>query len=370
MKKIVCSLLLLLLIHFSNGQVILTSQIPASGVYLKNQLWNFSIVNSGGANIIIQIKLSFTDVSNGQKIFTATSGYYTLTQPVTQLQANNLRPIVYNVVNNSYNVDANPDGFLPVGHFEICLEVTQINGDLVTTLAEDCSPAEIEPISPPILIDPANEDSSYNKRPFFSWLSPTPVTGFSNLSYDFSLVIVESIQSAGDAVQQNIPLFFQAGVTANSLLFPSSLPELDTSKLYAWQVAANSNNNAVAKSEIFTFKVRDYTIDTMQLTFNEYYVPLKMANDASYSIFGNEIKFEYLNEINDSTMSFSIRDISGSEKSIAIDSPCVQLTFGQNFIKKDISLYPGLITNHIYLLEFINSRSERWYLKFEYRKPE
>ena len=109
MKKIVCSLLLSLLMHFSDGQVILTSQIPASGVYLKNQLWNFSIVNSGGANIIIQIKLSFTDVSNGQKIFTATSGYYTLTQPVTQLQANNLRPIVYNVVNNSYNVDANPE---------------------------------------------------------------------------------------------------------------------------------------------------------------------------------------------------------------------------------------------------------------------
>ena len=361
---------MLLAIHFSDGQVLLTSQIPSSGVFMKNQLWNFSVVNSGAGNIIIQIKISFTDVSNGQRIFTASSGYYRITQQFTQLQANNLMPIVYTVVNNSYSVDANPDGFLPIGQFEICIEVDQINGDMVTTVAEDCSTIEIEPISPPILIDPVNEDSSYNNRPFFSWLPPTPVTGINNLSYDFSLVAVETIQSPGDAIQQNIPLFFQTGLNTNFFMYPPSLPELETTKLYAWQVVAKSRNNAVAKSEIFTFKVRDYTLDTVHLIFSEFYVPLRKENDASYTSFGNEIKFEYLNEINDTIASFSIGDISGKDNKIQIDSPFVPLTFGQNFIKMDVSNYSGLITNHIYLLEFINSKKERWYLKFEYRKPE
>ena len=216
MKKTVCSLLMLFIMHFCNGQVLLTSQIPPSGVCLKSQLWNFSIVNSGASNIIIQINLSFRDASNGERIFTASSGYYTVTQPVTQLQAYNLIPIVYTIINNAYNVDANPDGFLPIGQFEVCLEVTQIIGDMVSTLAEDCTTIEVEPISPPILINPVNEDSSYNKRPFFSWLPPAPITGFNNLSYDFSLVSVENIQSPGDAIQQNIPLFFEAGISTNS----------------------------------------------------------------------------------------------------------------------------------------------------------
>jgi hypothetical protein len=370
MKKIICLLFTVVTVHFSKAQVVLNFQLPPAGITLKNQLWNFTVLNSGPNNINVRMELVFSDPSSGQRIFTGTSAIYTLTQNVTQFQAGDLMPIGYNVLNSSYNIDVNPDGFLPIGQFEVCMAVFQINPETLDKIAEDCTTIEIEPISPPLLTEPANEELSYNKRPFFSWLPPAPANGFNNLSYDFSIVEVGSIQSPADAIQQNIPLFSQEGISTNSMLYPATLSELDTAKLYAWQVAARSSNNAIAKSEIFTFKVRDYNLDTTRLIAHDFYVPLKMVNDASFTSFGNQVKFEYLNELNDSSARISIQDVSEANNSVAADSASVHLSFGQNFITKDITGFSGLISKHIYLLELINSKQEHWYLKFEYRKPD
>jgi hypothetical protein len=371
MKKIVWSVLLLFSIQSLKAQqVLLNYQLPPSGVSVKSQLWNFSILSTAGSNINIRIDLSFSDASTGQRIFTASSGMYTLTQAATQFQESTLSPIVYTVLNNFYNVDNNPNGFLPVGHFEVCLAVMQINSDLSDKIAEDCTTLEVEPVSPPLLVEPANGDTIYNKRPFFTWLPPMPATAFNNLSYDYSLVSVEGIQSPGDAIQQNIPLYSQEGLNVSSLPYPAALQELDTIRQYVWQVTAKSNNVPVAKSEVFVFRVGDNISQSVPVLPGGYYAILKKENDASYSNFNDAIKFQYLNEINDSVATIGIKDIDPSGSAISLDSPFVHLQFGNNFIIKDLSRSGGFINHHIYLLELLNSKQEHWYLKFEYRKPD
>lgn len=369
MQKLIL-LPLILLMNYCSGQVAVTFQLPYSGIYTKNQLWSFSAVKTEQGTVNMSIEIVLTDAASGQVVFTGRSAYYLLTQNFTQLQVNNLSPIVYNVMNNEYNLDANPDGLLPIGKFSVCCVVYFENG--VSKGEGDCTSIEVEPMSPPLLVSPADNEVSDIRRPFFSWLPPMPAVGFNNLSYDFSVVTVESLQSPMDAVQSNIPLFYQNNLNANTLPFPSSLADLDTSKLYAWQVSANSANNPVAKSEVFTFRVRQYTLDTIQLKVAaDYYTPLKKENDATCYIFDNEVKYQYLNETNDSTCYFSIYDISGSvPKTVVQGSTLVHLKFGQNFIVLNVSGYSKIITKHVYLMELVNARREKWYLKFEYRKPQ
>lgn len=360
----------ILLVNYCSGQIAINFQLPYSGIYTKNQLWNFSVVKTEQININMSIEIIVTDAATGQTVLTGRSGYYLMTQNFAQLQAANLSPIVYTVVNSAYNIDASPEGMLPIGKFAVCCVVYFENG--ISKGDGDCTSIEVEPMSPPMLISPADNEVSDIRRPFFSWLPPAPVTGFNNLTYDFSLVTVESLQTPVDAIQNNLPFFYQNNLNANTLAFPSSLADLDTSKLYAWQVSANSANNPVAKSEVFTFKVRQYDLDTVQLKVPaDYYAPLKKENDATCYLFDNEVKYQYLNELNDSTCYFSIYDISGSlPKSVVRGATLQHLKFGQNFILLNISSYSNITTKHVYLLELVNSKREKWYLKFEYRKPQ
>jgi hypothetical protein len=361
---------LILLVNYCSGQVAISFQLPYSGIFAKSQLWNFSVIKTEDVNINVSIEITVADAVTGQPVFTGRSAYYLLTQKFTQVQALNLSPIVYTVMNNSYNIDANPDGQLPIGKFSVCCVIYFENG--LSKGDGDCTSIEVEPVSPPMLVSPADNEASDIRRPFFSWLPPAPVTGFNNLSYDFTLVTVESLQTPVDAIQQNMPLFYQNNLNANTLPFPSSLADLDTSKLYAWQVSANSANNPVAKSEVFTFKVRQYDLDTVQFkALADYYAPLKKENDATCYIFDNEVKYQYQNETNDSTGYFSIYDISGAvPKTVVQGSTLQHLKFGQNFIVLKVNGYSKIVTKHIYLLELVNSRKEKWRLKFEYRKPQ
>ena len=371
MKKIICLVSLVMFIQMSKAQVLLNLQLPATGIYLKSQLWNFSIINPGTQNITVKIEMTFTDVSNNQRVFTASSREFQLTQQVTPLQASNLIPLIYNITNNSYNINVSPDGFLPIGRFEVCYAVMKLNPEGTDKLTEECETIEVEPVSPPILIEPGNEETTDLLRPFFTWIPPSPVASFNSLSYDWTLVEVLGYQNPSDAIQQNVATHSQQGLTANSFLYPSSLPELDTSKIYAWQVAAKSSNNAISKSEIWTFRVRKYGLDTVRSITGGYYIPLKRENDAAYATITGVLRFEYLNEINDTAASIRFYDISSPNRNIIIpDSPFVKLRFGQNFIKKDFSTLPGMLDKHIYLFELVNSKQEIWYLKFEYRKPD
>jgi hypothetical protein len=371
MKKMMISLLLLMGLLSASGQVLLNLQLPPSGIYLKSQLWNFSVINTSGQPISVKIEMTFIDAANGQRIMTASSGIVLLTQQVTQLQSANLTPIVYSIINNSYNIDTNPNGFLPVGRFDVCFAVMQVNQDVTDKLAEECETIEVEPASPPILVEPADGNQSDVTRPFFTWVPPAPVASFNNLVYDWVLVQVQGNQTPADAILQNAPIHAQQNIAVNSLLYPASLPQLESDKTYAWQVAAKSANNAIAKSDIYTFTVRYFTPDTLQRQGgNGYYVPLKRENDAAYSICTGMLRYEYLNEINDTTAKISICEITGTARTrINLQTDMVKLKFGYNYLVTDLFNNSGMIDKHIYLVELINSKQERWYLKFEYRAP-
>src|SRR5439155_11197640 len=129
-----------------------------------------------------------------------------------------------------------PEGFLPVGRFSVCYTVLQIYHDAVEQAADDCVNIEVEPLSPPILVMPADSEVVQVARPVFNWMPPSPYTLFNNLQYSWVLAEVLPMQTGAMAVQQNIPVPAQSVLSVPLLVYPASVHPLDENKLDPCQV--------------------------------------------------------------------------------------------------------------------------------------
>lgn len=352
-----------------NAQVAVNIQLPPIGLTIKPQLWNLSLINTTGQNMNVQLQIVMTDVATSQMVLAGTSPIFIIPPGVKVLTANDVSPITYNS-GAGYAIDPSPNGFLPVGVYNICYTVTRYNKDIPEQVADECVSAQVEPISPPQLIQPGDSDRVMLKRPFFTWLPPTPYNSFSNLLYDYALVEVQSTQSAADAIQQNIPVLLQSNISFTNLQYPLSMPELDSAKLYAWRVMAKNNGSPVASSEIWCFRIQQFSNDSVKSTTKGNYAALRRTQDASYVICNGRLLYQYQHEINSNTLHFSITDITNAKQAaIQLDSNYCQVKYGSNYIALDLTDKAGMIDRHMYLLEVTNEVNERWFLKFEYRKP-
>lgn len=351
------------------AQVALNIQLPVSGLKVKSQLWNISIINSGNNSINARMEMIMTDISNNQPVLTATTNLFLLPAGVKQLTVTDLSPIIYNAVSPRYNLDANPDGFLPIGIFNVCYSVEVQNNDAHSQVAELCETIEVEPISPPRLITPSDSEHVVLTRPVFTWLPPSPTVLFNLLTYDWVLTEVYPMQKGEEALQLNTPLLKQQDLTNNTLQYPQSLPELDTSKLYAWGITAKNNFYPIAKSEVWTFRVKQNSVKRTSAA--EYYVRLKREEDAAFVVCSGLLRYEYQNEFNDSIIHINVYDITGSaHEPINLRQKDFKVRTGSNYLQIDLPQNGRFSDKHVYLFELTNERRERWYLKFEYRKQE
>ncbi|OQP52822.1 hypothetical protein A4H97_24290 [Niastella yeongjuensis] len=363
--------LLLILVLLTGGhlqaQVVINLQLPPLGLTIKPHLWNMSLVNTTGGSMDVELQMVMTDVGTGHTVLTATTPSFILPAGVKAVTASTVSPVIY-TAGAGYTIDANPNGFLPVGVYNICYTLTRWTNDISDQLADECITTEIEPISPPQLIQPADSDQVITRRPFFTWLPPTPYNSFSNLLYDWVLVEVQPTQSAADAIQQNVPVYLQSNLSFTSLQYPLSMQELDTGKNYAWRVTAKNNVSPIANSEVWSFKIQQFITDTFHAAYKGYYAQMRREQDASYVISGDNLRFLYLHEINTPTVQVKITDISmPAHQDVELDSTTQGVKYGLNYLNLDLG-NNGLVNRHMYLLTIINERNENWFLKFEYRK--
>ena len=76
-----------------------------------------------------------------------------------------------------------------------------------------------------------------------------------------------------------------------------------------------------------------------------------------------------MNDINSAFIHLKLTDITSSNRrEVSLDSAEQKVRIGQNFVQVDLRDYNGMVRNHIYLLEVLNARQEKRYLKFEFRK--
>ena len=280
-----------------DAQVILTIQMPPQGLTIKPQLWSLALTNTT-EDMQVKIEMVFTDVSNNQQVFTGVTRIFNLPKGTRQIQATDVMPITYNIVNPTYGIDPNPDGYLPIGVFNVCYSVIKIMNDASERLVEECETVEVEPVSPPQLVIPSDNERVENTRPFFTWVPPSPGSLFNTLNYDWTLVEVMSTQSAADAVQQNVPIYQQLNLKLTNFQIPLSVAELDTSKLYAWRVTAKNGGSAISNSEVWTFRVGKTIPKKPSIAMEGSYTKVRKEEDGATIICYDKLRYEYLNKIN------------------------------------------------------------------------
>lgn len=369
MRRTTLILLWLLAALAAQSQVVLNLQLPPMGLTIKPQLWNLSLVNTSPRDMLVRIEMVMTEMSTNQRVLTGTSNLVQLPKGIKQLQLQDLSPITYNSGSPGYAIDPSPAGFLPTGVFNICYTVLKVESDYVDRLGEECETIEIEPISPPQLMIPMDEEQVEITRPFFAWIPPSPFNSLNGLLYDWVLVEVQPTQSPADALQQNIPVLSRQNIAYTNFQYPLSSPELDTSRRYAWRITAKNNLLPIANSEVWSFKVRRFETDTAVHTEAGYFAKLQREENASFTICTGILRFEFNNEVNSSQVQLQLFDISSAgRRVINLGAQNQLIRMGQNFVQVDLRGIAGMANKHQYLLEVTDARGGKGYLKFEYRE--
>lgn len=360
-KWLTVCLLLTGLLPVAHSQVSMTLQVPPSGVLLKNQLWNMVLVNSSNTNALVRVNLVLLDVQNNQPVITAASAPVSLPKGARQLQARDLGPIQYTYSIPASRVDMDPNGMLPAGRYQACYAVVNVEKGNIT-LVENCIAVNVDPLSPPLLNTPADEEKLLTPYPQFTWLPPTPVGLFNDLGY--AIVVVEILPGQGkaDAVQQNIPL--NSSVYTKNLFwnYPASTKSLDTGKVYAWRVVAMNSGKAVAMSDIWTFRVTAAKPAGTQIKGSPY-VDVKRSQDAAVATAGSVLRITYDNAAADSSIKYTITSLEDAGNPVVQEGQ-LPLKYGVNLLQVPLKQNKKLEQNKVYLFRFTSSRNESWTVKF------
>jgi hypothetical protein len=194
-----------------------------------------------------------------------------------------------------------------------------------------------------------------------------PYNFFNNLLYDFTMVEVMPYQTAGDAIQQNIPVIRQAGLNTLQFQYPREFAALDTAKLYAWRVFARNNTLPVASSEVWTFRVTPQKEEGAIASFGQH-ARLSTNESAAFTTTGSVLRYLYNNRGNLKEVEMEIFDLgNGGRKKLHTEPIIRPVEYGQNFISLDLNSVKGIKDKGFYLLKVTGGAGSE-FLKFQYRK--
>ncbi|WP_440135486.1 hypothetical protein [Chitinophaga sancti] len=344
------------------AQVSMTVQLPPTGVMQKAQLWNILLVSASSSQTVVHLELRITDAQNNQPILTGVSRAITLNKGAKQIQAGDVTPVTYEYLSSAADRSAN--GLLTAGSYIACYSLIQSTGDASNVVAENCLPFNVEPVAPPLLNTPADLSIVEGNLPQFSWLPPAPLSIFSDLNYDVTIVELRRGQSPAEAIQQNIPVYRSAHNKTQFLNYPVSAEALDTSKKYAWTVIANNGNQFAAQTDIWTFKIKG-VVPEATISTQGAYIQLKKGLDVAQFSSNGTLQIGYNNDAGDTTVKYEI--VALYNKNAIVKSGTLSLSRGQNLLQ--VTLDAGSMTSgQRYLFHLLNGRNEYWNAKFVYNK--
>ncbi len=352
MKNAFFAGLLLILQGYAGAQVTLQPILPATGLIQKTQLWNIVLVNSSASHYSCRLAITLYDRGTNREVLSATSSEFLLDAGAKQLDLNSLNPVQYNYLTQGQ--ESKLPGLIPAGNYTVCYLLTS-EGDKVTNLAEECTPFDVEPLSPPLLILPADSSVLETFPVQYSWMPPSPDGIFDGLNYEILIAPINDGQKAEEAIQQNLPVFSQAGLVSNFLTYSLTYPSLEKDKWYAWQVIARDNNNYAGKTEVWVFKLSEnHSAKTGE---GIPYVKLESSSSKLAVAENGIIKIVVDNDAGQKKMEFQVYSLNGNKKRQFISFKA-KLRPGENFLQYDLRKKFSLKEGETYQVKAVNFHGE------------
>ncbi len=334
----------------AKAQVQIQSTIPSVGLVQKNQLWNLVLVNGTGHAIDGRLELLIRDPQSGIELMTAATAGFTLPKGSAQLNVNRLSPIQYNYL--GMEPDKTISGLLPAGAYLACYSFVSWQGEKNNLIAEECIRFDVEPLSPPMLMFPADSSVLDIQPAQFTWTPPTPATMFNRLRYEMLVAEIRPGQKPAEALQNNLSFYNTAGIANNLQTYPASLPAFDKEKWYAWQVIARDDKNYAGHSEVWVFKVKEPDhprIDPIQASF----ITLGEAGESGNMgvVHGNRLFIKYYSADKEHTA--PVRFLTTGNKLMLEVKKEIQ--YGDNFLS--FQLPRAFAPGNTYIVEIIDQRN-------------
>lgn len=365
-RNLIVIIVLMTIVCTSEAQVYIQTTLPTVGLVQKNQLWNLLLINGATMPIEGKLELVLRDRQTGMELLTATTTRITLPKGSLSVNVNSLNPVQYNYLGMEPGNTLN--GLLPAGAYVACYSFTKVTGEKTEQLTEECASFDIEPLSPPLLIFPADSSELETVPAQFTWTPPTPAGMVSHLQYEILITQVRPGQKADEAMQDNMSFYNSANVPVNYLTYPGTLPAFEKDKWYGWQVVARDNKSYAGKSEVWVFKVKQPEAVSSMVEMTPF-VKLKTENTDQSIAPDGFLKIAYTNESGDSTATVELLDLSDQSADYKKDlSFTVPVKPGENFIQYNLKKILGRPDEgKIYQAVIRNSRGEKWMMRFVIR---
>jgi len=336
MKRIIFVLLIVLAGKCSLAQFNFYFLPEVSGRSVDG-LGMFQIQNLTGRTLQGQVVIVVKENTRKQHVVTITTPVTNLGTGTYNFPKNVFAGSVFKFSNGPFSSIVNQTKSFPPGEYTFCYQFVNAN-KLSGDEYENCFDAEILPLVPITLLNPADRDKICQTRPVLSWQPPIPF----HPSMRFRLLLTEKRQ--GESVENlliNAPLVLLDNITSTTINYPASRPELKEGKTYCWQVLAYQQNIVMSKSEIWEFTI-ECKEPSKQLP-NDSYRELKSLVNGNYYIANRAISFSFNNNYAPRKLSYTVIDMSEREHKIS-NLPEITLAPGLNKIDIDLTdseLMPG-----------------------------
>ncbi len=358
MKKIVSFTSMVFLSTFLSvqAQVVITQQIPSSGLLQQEQVWQIQVNHLGTVPLLAFLEVVVTDKKTGAVIYDGYSGQLLLNTGMNLLNYQTCAPNPPQIISGGTYFS---NQFFPVGSYSICYRLLNDANTKALLLGNECTSFESAPLSPPVLVYPYNQAYITEKSPVFSWTLPAPIGMMNGLTYTYSIYPLEDNQSALEAVERNIPLVNQI-VNNPFLTLNAGNVRLQQTVPYAWRVIAKDINGNEVKSDAFKFTIMPDSI--MQIINSEPFVNVNADKTEIFKVHQGIIKLDYTNQLKDTLLQGRIENMTdANEKGYKFS---ILLKGVSNQISREINSLGRLKEGKLYRLILTNSVGEKFILRF------
>jgi len=258
--------------------------------------------------------------------------------------------------NNGLSHTAEATGHFTPGNYSICWKFKRRGN---TGEVQKCFVNQINPRFRLDLIHP--EDSICDLRPHFIWTGSKTVN-----TSDFKVICVEigAGQNEQEAIINNSPIVNNINQSGSQLAYPSSCPDLEEGKTYAWQVYEVAGGNILNSSDIGVFVIdcNHSNNNPPKVEKKESFAEVKAYYTGKQYYFTDDIKFSFNNSYEAKPLNYSIIEVATNNKLANV--PAIAMQKGLNRITLRKIDVPGLTKDAQYKMEIYNLSTSVQYINF------
>jgi hypothetical protein len=350
-------ILSLLTFYKGQGQVSVVLFTNPSKQFFIDDLWKTTLINTSTSPINAYVKFEIRNTATND-VLNVTTQAITLITGANRINSSEGVSAKWVYANTETAIILQSTGKLPYGRYTYAVQVFAASTN--KPLGSASNEIDVDPMLPPELSSPHNEDTITVKYPLLTWIPPRPIIGLS-IVYSLRLVALQPNQSSAEGLLQNTPLVNLDNLSSTYTTYPATAEELKSGITYAWQVGASYEGYSLGTTEIWTFTVKPPPPPPAD---DIIYPVAAKTSDGHFYVTKGIIRFAYINKANDKKLSYVIRRLAKKKNLESL--PELDIKAGANKLEIDLRHNTGLKEKEYYDLQITDSKGQVYKVLFYY----